>query len=218
MGLASLRLVYGCGELASVGSRGLRERHGTAADHDRPGERFDLVSRGGTRQLTRMEQQERLGELVVAAETLPRLAENGKETETVARQHIEFIEVGDVETVEVGEGPLVGSGLRLLSEDDESGAFTAFCSFPEGWSGDLGAYGRPVEAFVVRGELELDGQRLDADCYAYVPSGSSHGRLAAPEDGQAPGDDRPGEIGRGGCADRGARRGENGVAVAGAGR
>jgi hypothetical protein len=103
----------------------------------------------------------------------------------MARPHIEFIEVGDVERVDVEDGPLAGSAWRLLSEDDESGAFTAFCSLPKGWSGDLGAYGRPVEIFTVRGELELNGERLGAGCYGYVPSGSSQGALAAREAGQA---------------------------------
>jgi hypothetical protein len=103
----------------------------------------------------------------------------------MARPHIEFIEVGDVEQTGVTEGPLTGSGIRMLSEDDESGAFTAFSSFSSGWTGDLGVYGRPVEVFVVRGELELDGQRLAVGCYGYVPSGSSGGGLAARSDGQA---------------------------------
>ena len=95
----------------------------------------------------------------------------------MARPHIEFIEVGDVERVDVEDGPLAGSAWRLLSEDDESGAFTAFCSLPKGWSGDLGAYGRPVEIFTVRGELELNGERLGAGCYGYVPSGPARERL-----------------------------------------
>ena len=61
----------------------------------------------------------------------------------MARPHIEFTEVGDVEQAEVTDGPLAGSGIRMLSEGDESGAFTAFSSFSSGWSGELGAYGRP---------------------------------------------------------------------------
>ena len=51
----------------------------------------------------------------------------------MARPHIEFIEVGDVPSVDVVEGPLGGTGMRVLSADDESGAYTAFCSFPAGW-------------------------------------------------------------------------------------
>ena len=75
--------------------------------------------------------------------------------------------------------------MRVLSADDESGAYTAFCSFPAGWSSELGAFERPVEIFTVRGELELDGQPLGEGCYGYVPSGSSQGSLGARSAGHA---------------------------------
>ena len=103
----------------------------------------------------------------------------------MARPRIEFIKVRDVPNEAVEQSPLAGSHRRLLSEDPETGAFTAFCSFSPGWSGDLGEFRRPVEIFTVRGALEIDGQTLGAGSYAYVPAGSSHGQLAAHDHGEA---------------------------------
>src|SRR4051794_18796240 len=102
----------------------------------------------------------------------------------MARPHIEFIESYDVEPAEAAAGPFAGTAERVLSRDDAGGDYTALSTFPEGWSGDV-ASDRPVELFVVRGELELDGQAMRPGCYAYVPSGSSHGGLRARERSEA---------------------------------
>lgn len=103
----------------------------------------------------------------------------------MARPHIEFIEVSDVAKEVVPDGPLAGSGCRPLSEDEETGAVTVFSSFDKGWAGDLGAFGRPLEVFVVLGELELGGSALGTGCYAYVPGGSKSAELVAVADSQA---------------------------------
>jgi hypothetical protein len=102
----------------------------------------------------------------------------------VARAHIEFIEGFEIDGEEVTEGPLAGSTRRLLSLDEDAGDYTALCTFPAGWSGNI-ASSRPVELFCLQGALELDGKPLRRGCYAYVPSGSSRGLLRAIDGSQS---------------------------------
>ena len=97
----------------------------------------------------------------------------------MARPHIEFIESGDVPSEAVAEGPLAGTSRRLLSRDDETGAWTGIVAFPAGFSSDLGPLGRPVELFGLQGEVAVDGKELGAGAYAYVPSGGSRALTAA---------------------------------------
>src|SRR5262249_46485718 len=81
---------------------------------------------------------------------------------------------------QVADGPFAGAGERMLSRDDEGGDYTALVTLPAGWSSDV-ASDRPVELFVIEGELQIDGKAMRPGCYAYVPSGSSRGLLRAPE-------------------------------------
>jgi uncharacterized protein DUF4437 len=97
----------------------------------------------------------------------------------VARLHIEFIESGDVPLEAVAGGPLDGTSRRLLSEDEETGAWTGIVRFPAGFSADFGTLGRPVELFALQGELEIDGRALGEGAYAYVPSGGTRPVAAA---------------------------------------
>jgi Domain of unknown function (DUF4437) len=91
----------------------------------------------------------------------------------VARPHIEFIESGQVPFEPVAAGPLAQTSRRLLSEDNETGSWTAIVRFPAGFSTDLGALGRPVELFGLQGQIEVDGTALGEGMYAYVPSGGA---------------------------------------------
>lgn len=97
----------------------------------------------------------------------------------MARPHIEFIEAFAVEPEQLAAGPLAGANRRLLSADASNGDYTALLTCPAGWTGDVAAPRRPAELFCIAGELELDGKRLGPGCYAYVPAGSSRGRLTA---------------------------------------
>jgi hypothetical protein len=91
----------------------------------------------------------------------------------VARPHVEFIESGAVPLEEVVGGAFAGASRRLLSEDDETGAWTGIVAFPAGFSGDVGTLGRPVEFFGLRGEVVVDDKAVGEGVYAYVPSGGS---------------------------------------------
>jgi hypothetical protein len=89
----------------------------------------------------------------------------------VARPHIEFIEAASVPSNAVGDGAFSGASRRLLSEDDETGAWTGIVSLPPGFETDLGPLGRPVEMFGLRGQVTVDGVPIGEGVYAYVPSG-----------------------------------------------
>jgi len=96
----------------------------------------------------------------------------------VARPHIEFIESGDVPFEEVADGAFASVPRRLLSLDEETGAWTGIVAFPAGSSVDLGALGRPIELFGLRGEISIDGETVGEGVYAYVPSGGTTGLRA----------------------------------------
>jgi len=100
----------------------------------------------------------------------------------MGRPHIEFIQALAVEPRELADGPFAGARERLLSEDPDSGALTATVATPAGWSGQVGGSDRPVELFVLRGALELDGRPLTTGCYAHLPAGGAAHRLAGEAD------------------------------------
>jgi hypothetical protein len=91
----------------------------------------------------------------------------------VARPHIEFIDALAVPSEPIASGALAGARRRLLSEDDETGAWTGIVSLDAGAAVDLGALECPVELFPLRGQVSLDGSTLVEGMYAYVPSGGA---------------------------------------------
>ena len=88
----------------------------------------------------------------------------------MGRPHIEFIQVGDLVPVPVGDGAFAGARRSLLSEDADTGAWTGLVSLEPGWEGDPGGLGRPVELFVLRGALSVEGRQLAAGHYCYAPA------------------------------------------------
>jgi len=96
----------------------------------------------------------------------------------VARPHIEFIRAQDVSESDPAE-PFRGARERRLSTDDETGAYTSVMAFADGWSGDLSGGARPIEIFVLRGEIELGGRCLAPGCYVYLESGVAAAKLDA---------------------------------------
>jgi hypothetical protein len=117
----------------------------------------------------------------------------------MARPHVEFVQSLHVEPRAVATGAFAGAVERLLSEDPETGASTATLAIPGGWSNDVGGSDRPVELFVLRGDLELAGRPFPAGCYAHLPAGSTASQLAtergadvlAMVDDPAPASDQP---------------------------
>jgi hypothetical protein len=116
----------------------------------------------------------------------------------VPRPHIEFIDALAVPSEPMTDGPLAGAHRRLLSEDDETGAWTGIVSLDAGTTVDLGALGCPVELFALRGHVSLDGSTVGEGVYAYVPSGGSRplrteadAQLLAMVEPAAPASDEP---------------------------
>jgi hypothetical protein len=115
----------------------------------------------------------------------------------MARPHIESIHVYDVEPEEAGDGILAGTRLRVLSEDDGDGSYSALVSFPAGWRGNLGGP-RPVELVTLSGAGTLAGTAFEAGTWAWVPT-NADAELAFSQPGDAlvmvePARDVPGEI------------------------
>jgi hypothetical protein len=97
----------------------------------------------------------------------------------MGRPHIEFIQALEIEPRHVTSGTFAGTGERRLSEDPQTGASTATLAVPAGWSDEVGGSDRPIELFVLRGELDLAGRQLFAGCYAHLPAGGGAHRLAS---------------------------------------
>lgn len=97
----------------------------------------------------------------------------------MSRPHIEFIESADVAPEPVTEGQLAGTSRRLLSADDSDGSTTALHTFPHGWKGAVGGEHRPVEVYVLEGELEIAGQQVGTGCYAHIFAGGEQHPIAA---------------------------------------
>ena len=100
----------------------------------------------------------------------------------MGRPHIEFIQSADVPSQRSPDGPFGGAEARVLSADAETGAYTALVMLPAGCSVDLSGSSRPVELFVLAGDLELAGQQATAGGYAFVASGTREVGLAVREE------------------------------------
>lgn len=86
----------------------------------------------------------------------------------MARPHVEFIQSQAVPFEPVEDGPLAGTRRRLLSADDDSGAYTAVIAAPAGWSTDLAGYDRPLELFGLAGHATLASAGLGPGGYCYA--------------------------------------------------
>lgn len=103
----------------------------------------------------------------------------------MGRRHTEFIHSSDVAPEPLADRPFEGLSARVLSRDDETGAYTAIVEVPSGWSGDVSdaVEGRALELLALRGSFELAGRPLPAGTYAYVPARAPASALRAAEDG-----------------------------------
>lgn len=74
-----------------------------------------------------------------------------------------------------------GSEVKVLSEDDESGASSLLVRYPAGWRLERGgALSADEEFLVLHGELSLGGQRYREKSYAHLPAGYARGAMSAP--------------------------------------
>lgn len=91
----------------------------------------------------------------------------------MARPHTCFVQAQDMPWTKGAPGsPDIAVESKVLSQDDETGAFTAIHKVEPGFSRPGPVHFRcDVEIFVLDGELEVNGVRYGKDTYAYWPSG-----------------------------------------------
>lgn len=97
----------------------------------------------------------------------------------MGRPHVEFVQALELPAEPVRDGWFAGATRRLASEDDVDGSWTGLVRCDAGWHGTLGGLSRPIELYVLRGRVELDGRPLDPGHYAYHP-GADVVPVAAP--------------------------------------
>ena len=95
------------------------------------------------------------------------------------REHVDFVRSGAVAVESIAEGPLAGATRRLLSEDLETGDWTAIVELPAGFRADAAAGSGSLELLVVEGEVVVGGQRLGAMGWARAGSAADLGATAS---------------------------------------
>jgi len=101
----------------------------------------------------------------------------------VNRPHTEYIQSQVLPWREMGDNALrPGAAIKMLSEDDSDGAFTAIVRYPAGWRLDTEHHlAADEEFFVLDGALDVAGCRYTRHGYGYLPAGTTHDVIAAPE-------------------------------------
>ncbi len=102
----------------------------------------------------------------------------------MARPHIEFV---DTNVLDWQPFPLWNDGgvqMRLLSQDDETGACTLVLDFPAGWRRNERGYNTAAEElYILRGTLNIGATDYITNCYSYIPAGLTTGPVEAGPNG-----------------------------------
>ena len=103
----------------------------------------------------------------------------------MARPHIEFIQSQALPwRDDVFGGRFDGASVKVLSEDEETGAASTMVRYPAGWSrGGPEHLDADEELLVLDGDLEINGVDYTELCYAHLPAG--HTRRSAASKGGA---------------------------------
>ncbi len=101
----------------------------------------------------------------------------------MARPHIEYIQAQVLPWAPLDQDSLrPGASVKWLSEDDDTGAFTAIVRYPKGWRMDGTHHlAADEEFFVLDGALEIAGKTYTRHGYGYLPAGTTYETVAAPE-------------------------------------
>ena len=102
----------------------------------------------------------------------------------MARPHIEFIQSQALPWREDHwNGRFDGAAVKVLSEDDVTGAASTLVRYPAGWSRNGAEYlNADEELLVLDGAMEINGVRYTELCYAHLPAGHTR-RSASSENG-----------------------------------
>jgi len=95
------------------------------------------------------------------------------------RDHVDFVQADDVAPELISDGPLAGSTRRLLSEDSETGDWTALVALPPGFASDLSGAAGSLEFLVLDGDLEVRGDRLGPLGWARTGTAVDMGAIAS---------------------------------------
>jgi Domain of unknown function (DUF4437) len=99
------------------------------------------------------------------------------------RPHIEFVQAQMLPWRRIGAGlARPDAEYKMLSQDRVSGACSALMRYPRGWRREGPEHiAAAEELYVLDGALEIDGQVLARDCYAYLPASWTRTHMAAPD-------------------------------------
>ncbi|MHA7816979.1 MAG: DUF4437 domain-containing protein [Pseudohaliea sp.] len=100
----------------------------------------------------------------------------------MAREHIEYIQSQEL-IWRSCEWPYPGmaADVKVLSQDDETGACSVLLRLPAGWQSPLRALSVDEELLVLDGAITLGDYDLAQDCYAWLPGGSHRETMASAE-------------------------------------
>ncbi len=97
----------------------------------------------------------------------------------MTRPHVDFVRAQDVPREEVAAGPLAGARRRLLSEDAESGDWTAVVELPAGFRVEGADLEGSLELLVLDGALEVGGKELHGLGWARAGRAADLGAIAS---------------------------------------
>jgi len=99
-----------------------------------------------------------------------RRAHGKPRTDTMSRHHVEFVTEAELEWYEEElSDQLPTLRNKVLSTDNETGAFTRLVALPAGWSARSVTFPTTQELYVLEGELTVDGHELAEASYLRVP-------------------------------------------------
>ena len=100
----------------------------------------------------------------------------------MTRPHIEFIQSQALPWREdVWNGRFAGACVKVLSEDDETGAASTMVRYPAGWSRTGPEHlDADEELAVLDGTIEINGVNYTELCYAHLPAGHTRRSASSP--------------------------------------
>ena len=100
----------------------------------------------------------------------------------MTRPHIEFIQSQALPWREdVWNGRFAGACVKVLSEDDETGAASTMVRYPAGWSRTGPEHlDADEELLVLDGTIEINGVNYTELCYAHLPAGHTRPSASSP--------------------------------------
>ena len=87
----------------------------------------------------------------------------------MARSGLNFVDSDKLEWQTFGTNPNGRVKMRLLSQDDETGAFSMVCQMPPGYIRPRAYNTASCEVFVLEGSFVQNGQEFTRHCYSYTP-------------------------------------------------